>query len=426
MMITVLFVLFVIMILLGGPIAAAMGFPSIIALIVDGSKLTAVPVNLYGQMCKFVLLAIPFFILGGNVMEKAGISERLIQFCQSLVGHIRGGLAVVCVLVSCFFAAISGSGPATVAALGIIVIPAMTRVGYPVGAAAALMAVAGAIGVIIPPSIPFVNYSAITGESTGEMFIAGIIPGCLMGLALIVAMYFVMRGKPLQKLPRASLKECWRSFLSAFWGLLMPVIILGGIYGGIFTPTEAAAVAAVYGMFVGFFIYRTLKLSDMADIFKRSAKQSGAVMITVGLASLMAYLLTIQGVTNSIVTWIINVSNGHVVIFLLIVNITLLIAGCVIDGVAAIYLFTPLFYPVALAMGYDTVALGVIIVMNLAIGLATPPVGINLYVASSISKTPPRNIIKYMWPFITASVLVLLLLTYCPSIVTWLPNLLMK
>lgn len=423
MTVAILFIAFALIILMGGPIGSAMGTSSLLSLIVDGSSLNMVPYNFYASLNKFVLLAIPFFILGGNIMERAGISNKLIDFAQSLVGHIRGGMGMVCVIVSCFFAAISGSGPATVAALGMIIIPAMVKVGYPAGAAAALMATAGSIGVIIPPSISFVNYSSITGESTGKLFMAGIIPGLMMGLSLILACAWVVRKVDLVRLPKASAKERWHAFIDAFWGLMMPVIILGGIYGGIFTPTEAAAVSAVYGLLVGFFIYRTLHIKDLIPLFVTSMKQSGAVMLCVAMGNLFSWVLMTEGVTNKIVDWIINVSNGNIIIFMLIVNITLLIAGCIIDGVAAIYIFTPLFLPVAKALGYDPLVLGVVIVMNLAIGMVTPPVGCNLYVAAAVSGIKIKEIIRYVWPFAIASIIVLLLVTYIQPISQLLPTL---
>ena len=272
MVTTILFGLFALFLLLGAPIATCLGMSSVAAMIALGAGrsldvvLGTVPQLVSAAITKSVLMAIPFFILGGNIMEKSGISSRLINLAQSCVGHFKGGVAMVCVLVACFFAAISGSGPATVAALGLILIPAMIEVGYKPAFAAALMATAGAIGVIIPPSITFVVYGSISDVSIGDLFISGVIPGLLMGAALILITLWLGRKAELKLLPRASWKERWGAFKEAFWGLLMPVIILGGIYGGIFTPTEAAAVSAVYGLFVGLFVYRSLSLRDMKKI----------------------------------------------------------------------------------------------------------------------------------------------------------------
>ncbi|MCR5088125.1 MAG: TRAP transporter large permease subunit, partial [Oscillospiraceae bacterium] len=253
----VLFGLFALLLLIGAPIAVCLGMSSVAAMVALGAGrplnvvLGTVPQLVSAAITKSVLMAIPFFILGGNIMEKSGISTRLIKLAQACVGHFKGGVAMVCVLVACFFAAISGSGPATVAALGLILIPAMIEVGYPPAFAAALMATAGAIGVIIPPSITFVVYGSISDVSIGSLFISGVLPGLLMGAALIIMTLWIGRKNDLKLLPRASWSERWKAFKEAFWGLLMPVIILGGIYGGIFTPTEAAAVSAVYGLFVG-------------------------------------------------------------------------------------------------------------------------------------------------------------------------------
>lgn len=415
---------FSICILIGAPIGTAMCLSSISALLTSNLGLTMVPFNYYASISKFLLLAIPFFILAGNIMEKADISTKLIKFAQSFVGHINGGLALVCVLVACFFAAISGSGPATVAALGGIIIPAMTSVGYTRGDASALMATAGGIGIIIPPSISFVVYSSIANVSVGTLFMAGIIPGLLMGFALFAASMWVTRKAKLDRAPKASGRERWLAFKDAFWGLMMPVIILGGIYGGIFTPTEAAAVAAVYGLFVGIFIYKTLKWKELLAIVIDSGKQTGAVMWTVGNAALMSWVLSVSGISSALSNFIITISGGHTVIFLLVVNIVILIAGCFIDGNSIMYIFVPIFLPVALQLGYDPIVLGVVLVMNVAIGMVTPPVGCNLYVACGISGIQVKEIIKPVVPYIIASIITLMIITYIPQISLLLPNLL--
>lgn len=357
-------------------------------------------------------------------MEKAGISTKLIKFAQSFVGHINGGLALVCVLVACFFAAISGSGPATVAALGGIIIPAMTSVGYSKGDASALMATAGGIGIIIPPSISFVVYSSIANVSVGTLFMAGIIPGLLMGFSLFAASMWVTRKAKLDRVPKATAGERIDAFKDAFWGLMMPVIILGGIYGGIFTPTEAAAVAAIYGLFVGIFIYRTLKWRELLAIVVDSGKQTGAVMWTVGNAALMSWVLSVSGISGALSNFVVAISGGHTVIFLIVVNIVILIAGCFIDGNSIMYIFVPIFLPVALQLGYSPIVLGVVLVMNVAIGMVTPPVGCNLYVACGVSGIQVKEIIKPVVPYIVASCIALLLVTYIPQITLLLPQIL--
>ena len=426
MVTTVLFGLFAVLLLIGTPIAMCLGMSSVAAMLVMGAGrsldvvLGTVPQLVSAAITKSVLMAIPFFILGGNVMEKAGISTRLINLAQTCVGHFKGGVAMVCVLVACFFAAISGSGPATVAALGLILIPAMINVGYQPAFAAALMATAGAIGVIIPPSITFVVYGSISDVSIGDLFISGVIPGLLMGTALVIVTLWIGRKSDLKLLPKASWKERWVAFKDAFWGLMMPVIILGGIYGGIFTPTEAAAVSAVYGLFVGLFVYRTLKLKDLKKIIVDSASTTAVVMLITAAASLFAYVLTRARLDVAISGALESFASGNVVVFLIIVNICLLIAGCFLDSTSALYIFTPLFLPVAEALGMNLVHFGTIMIVNLAIGLVTPPVGGYRYVACGIADVDLKQISKAVIPLILASLLVLLLVTYVPSLSTML------
>ena len=418
----VLFAVFVLLLLIGAPIAVCLGISSICAMLVLGAGrsvsvvLGTVPQLVSAATSKSVLLAIPFFILGGNIMEKAGISGKLISLAESCVGHLKGGVAMVCVIVACFFAAISGSGPATVAALGLILIPAMVKVGYDVSFSAALMATAGAIGVIIPPSITFVVYGSISDTSIGDLFISGVLPGLLMGAALIIVTLWLGRKSNLKRLPKASGKQRLVAFKDAFWGLLMPVIILGGIYGGIFTPTEAAAVSAVYGLFIGIVVYRTLKLKDLKKILVDTASTTATVMFITAAATLFAYVLTRARIDVAISTLLTEVAGGNQVIFLLIVNIVLLIAGCFLDSTSALYIFTPLFVPVAKALGMSMIHFGTIMIVNLAIGLVTPPVGVNLYVACGIAKIDLKKISVAVVPLLVASLIVLAIVTYVPSL----------
>ncbi len=418
----VLFLSFAVLLLMGTPIAVCLGSSSVAAMLVDGSGkpleaiMTTLPRIFSSATSKFVLLAIPFFILGGNIMEKAGISERLINFAQCCVGHLKGGLIVVMVSVACFFAAISGSGPATVAALGMILIPAMVNAGYTPAFAAALMAAAGAIGVVIPPSITFVVYGSIADTSIGTLFLAGLVPGLLMGLALILTALWIGRKMDVELVPKASAVQRWQSFKEAFWGLLMPLIILGGIYGGVFTPTEAAAVSVVYGLFVGFFIYRTLKLKDLYDIFVDSTATTAVVMFITATASLFAYILTRARLDIAISNGLTDITGGNLILFLLIVNVVLLLAGCFLDSTSALFIFTPLFVPVATALGIDLVHFGVLMIVNLAIGLVTPPVGVNLYVGCGIAKIDLKQMSMAVIPLVLASLAVLALVTYIPFI----------
>ena len=418
----VLFFVFALLLLLGTPIAVCLGISSILSMLVLGAGrpvsvvLGTVPQLVSAATSKSVLLAIPFFILGGNIMEKSGISGKLINLAESCVGHLKGGVAMVCVIVACFFAAISGSGPATVAALGLILIPAMVKVGYDAPFAAALMATAGAIGVIIPPSITFVVYGSISDTSIGDLFISGVIPGLLMGAALIIITLWLGRKSDLKRLPRCTGAQRWKAFKGAFWGLLMPVIILGGIYGGIFTPTEAAAVSAVYGLVIGVFVYRTIKMKQFIKILIDTASTTATVMFITAAATLFAYVLTRARIDVAISGLLTDVAGGNKIIFLLIVNVVLLLAGCFLDSTSALYIFTPLFVPVAQALGMSMVHFGTIMIVNLAIGLVTPPVGVNLYVACGIANVDLRKISVSVVPLLVASLVVLLLVTYVPSL----------
>ena len=414
----VLLGLFVLLLAFGAPIAVCLGMSSVGAILVQGAgKPIEAVMSVLPRLCssassKFVLLAIPFFILSGNVMEKAGISGRLINLAEKCLGHIKGGMAIVCVVVSCFFAAISGSGPATVAALGLIMIPALVKAGYKASYACALMAAGGAIGVVIPPSITFVVFGSIADASITDLFKAGLVPGLLMGAGLIVVSLIVGRSMDLKVQPKASGRERWVAFKDAFFGLMMPVIILGGIYGGIFTPTEAAAVSVFYGLAVGVFIYREIDVKKFIDILIDSCSTTATVMfITMG-ATLFAYVLTRARLDRLISDFMVQVTGGNWIIFFIIVNIVLLVAGCFLDSTSALYIFTPLFAPVATALGIHPIHLGVVMIVNLAIGLFTPPVGVNLYVACGIGDIKIEEISKGVIPCLVAEIIVLLLVTY--------------
>ena len=428
----VLFISFFIFLILGVPIAICLGLSSVCAILYSGTSLTIVATNMYAGISKFLLLAIPFFVLSGNIMAKAGISKRLIDFVDTCVGHKKGGIAIVCVIVACFFGAISGSGPATVAALGAVLIPAMVEQGgFSAPFSTALMATSSSIAIVIPPSIAFVVYASITGVSIADMFTAGIIPGILMGVALVIVVLLEAKKHNIQpSRKKATAKERWATFKDAFWGFLMPIIILGGIYGGIFTPTEAAAVSVVYGLFVGMVIYREVKFRDLIDIFVESAKTTGGIMLIVACASLFSYVCTKFGIAEAASGLLASIAHNQFV-FLLIVNIIFLIAGCFIDANSAMYIFIPIMLPVCKALGYDVVAFGVMATVNLAIGQVTPPVGVNLFVAISIKikkglEVTLQQISKAVMPMIAASVAVLLVITYIPAVSTALPKALAK
>lgn len=440
MIAAVLFISFFIMLIIGLPIAICLGMSSALTVLIASATdprfsmldLSIIATNTYTGTAKFLLLAIPFFVLSGNIMAKAGISTRLVSFIDDCVGHVKGGMAIVCVIVACFFGAISGSGPATVAALGAVLVPTMIESGFSAAFSEGLMATSSSIAIVIPPSIAFVVYASIANTNVGEMFMAGIIPGILMGVALAVVVLIEVARKGIKPAhEKRSWKERFKSFKEAFWGLLMPVIILGGIYGGIFTPTEAAAVSVIYGLIVGMFIYKEVKLKDLFGIMVDSAKTTGGIMLIVASASLFSYCCTLFGISQAAQQLLSGVSANRVV-FLIIVNIIFLIAGCFIDANSAMYIFIPIMLPVALQLGYNPVAFGILATVNLAIGQVTPPVGVNLFVAMGLKikdaasseregsevyhKVSLPMISKAVVPMIIASLVVLLLVTYVPGV----------
>ena len=424
----VLFITFFVLLVLNVPISICLGLSSAAAILYSGTSLTIVATNIYSGISKFLLLAIPFFVLSGNIMAKAGISTRLIRFVDTCVGHRKGGIANVCIIVACFFGAISGSGPATVAALGAVLIPAMVeRGGFSAPFSTALMATASSIAIVIPPSIAFVVYASITGVSIGDMFMAGIVPGILMGLALIIVVMLEVRKNHVvpSNVQKASAKERLDAFKDAFWGFLMPVIILGGIYGGIFTPTEAAAVSVVYGLFVGMVIYKEVKLKDLWDILIDSAKTTGGIMLIVACASLFSFVCTRFGISAAASELLAKVA-GNQFTFLLICNVIFLIAGCFIDANSAMYIFIPIMLPVCKQLGYNVIAFGIMATVNLAIGQVTPPVGVNLFVAIGVKlknglQVTLQQISRAVVPMVAACIVVLLMITYIPGISTFLP-----
>ena len=419
----ILFASFFILVFLNVPIAVSLGLSSLIGLTVGGHSFSMFPSIMYTAIGKFTLLAIPFFILAGVIMDYAGISRRLIKFATVCVGHRKSGLISVVVITSCFFAAISGSGPATVAALGSILIPAMAKAGHNKAMSAALMSASGAIGIIIPPSIAFVVYASIADVSVGKLFSGGIIPGILVGVAyLFAAQYSSRNNKEIIEQPKATQPEIWQAFKDAFWGLLTPVIILGGIYGGIFTPTEAAGVAVVYGLVVGIFIYKEIKLKHLWEIFVDSAISSGTVMYIVAAASVFAWLLSTSHIASNISSAILSVATSKT-LALLMINVIFLIAGCFLDANSAFYILVPIMMPIVHAFEIDPIHFGVFITTNMAIGQITPPVGINLYVACNIAQISVGEICKKILPFLVAGIIALLILTFIPAITTFLPNL---
>jgi C4-dicarboxylate transporter DctM subunit len=422
----ILFGSFAVLAIIGLPIAVVLGLSSILAL----STYSKIPLMVVAQRMftatdSFPLMAIPFFMMAGALMETGGISRRLINLANKIVGGLPGGLALVGIVTCMFFAAISGSGPATVAAIGSILIPAMVDAGYDIGFAAAVMAAAGAIGVIIPPSIPMVTYGVVGGVSIGSIFLGGFGSGIVVGLSLLIVSYLISKKRGYRgSEKRSSFVDLLKAIKDAFWALLMPVIILGGIYGGIFTPTEAAAVAVVYGFLVGFLIYRELKIKDLPKIFVNTAVSTSVVMFIIATAQVFGWIMTSQRIPEAIAQGFINLSSNPYVI-LLLVNILLLIVGCFMETNAAIIILAPIFIPLMIKIGVDPILFGIIMVVNLAIGMVTPPLGVNLFVACGIGKLTLERISKAVVPFILAMVAALLLITYIPDISMFLPRMLM-
>lgn len=433
-----LFGLFFLLVFLRVPIAISLGVSSIIVLVSSSGifGLEMVTDIMYTSVAKFTLLAIPFFILAGVIMEHVGISKRLVDFAQTLVGHRKSGIVLVTVIVAIFFAAISGSGPATVAAIGGILIPAMVKNGYKKETAGALVASSGAVGIVIPPSIAFIVFAVVAGDqiplTINRLFLAGVIPGILMGIAFIIAAMIVRSRQEKSgefilpeglEVRKATGKERWDAFLGALPGLMIPVIILGGIYGGFFTPTEAAVVAVVYGLLVGIVINRKDTFMKMYRIFIEAALQTAVVMIIVSAASVFAYIVTTEQIARDISDGIIGLTSNPILI-LLMINVLLLIAGAFIDAISAYYIFVPILLPIIIFLEVDPTVFGVIMTVNLAIGLFTPPVGLNLYVAAGISQSNIVEISRGVVPFIIAAIIVLMLVTYIPELSTFLPDLL--
>jgi C4-dicarboxylate transporter DctM subunit len=416
---------FIVLLVLGIPIAIVLGVSSLVS-IYYGSMipLAIIPQRMFTATDSFPLLAIPLFMLAGALMENGGISKRLISLANTLVGSFTGGFAMAAILTCMFFAAISGSGPATVAAIGGIMIPAMVAKGYDKGFAAALLAVSGAIGIIIPPSIPMVTYGVMSGVSIGNLFTAGFGPGILIGLCLMITTYFLSKknGWGGEKIP-FSIIEVIKALKESIWALLMPVIILGGIYGGIFTPTEAAGVAVIYGLLVGIFIYRELKINIIPKVLVTSARTTAMIMLIISTAQVFGWIMTSERIPDAVARSILGVSDNRFII-LLMINLMLLLVGCFMETNAALIILTPIFLPLVVSLGIDPLFFGIIMIANLAVGMATPPLGVNLYVAAGIEGISLERISKAAVPLLISNVVALLLLTFIEPITTFLPNLL--
>ena len=422
----VLFVALLFFLLLSVPIGICLGLATMaVMLFVDGAPpMVLLARSVVTGADSFPLIAVPLFILAGDVMQKGGMSRRLVGFANSLIGHIRAGLAYVNVLASVFFAAISGSSPATVAAIGSNLIPEMEKVGYSRRFSASLTAASGMIGVMIPPSIPFIIYGVTAEVSIGKLFLAGVIPGVLFALMFMFVASMLLRGDKniADSTATFASKRVVNSFRESVWALLVPVIILGGIYSGIFTPTEAGAVAVVYATLIGMFVYKDIKFSDFPDILTSSAVTSGTILVLVIMATAFGRVITLAQIPADLATTLTGLSDNPIIILLLI-NILLLVIGMFMETISSIIIMTPILLPVATALGVDPIAFGVIMTVNLAIGFCTPPLGVNLFVASSISGVSIEQLSKSIIPFFVGMIFLLVLITYVPAISLALPAL---
>ena len=421
----ILFGSFFVMLFLNIPICVSLGMSSIFAMLYSGDKLSIVPTNVYNGMAKFLLLAIPFFVLSGNIMAKAGISTRLVQFIDDCIGHPRGGIAIVCVIVACFFGAISGSGPATVAALGIILIPAMiNRGGFSAPFSSAMMASASSIAIVIPPSIAFVVYASITGVSVGDMFMGGIIPGILCGLAQMIVSYFLAKKEGVPKEPgHFTIGPVLHGLWESWPALLMPIIIVGTITMGIVSPTEAGVIAVVYGLFAGGIIYRELKWEDIKFAFAETVRTSGRIFIVIGAAKLYTVMLTTAGFDKWVAKTMLGFSTNPTVILIMILLIFFIVT-MFMESIATLTLFMPILYPIALGVGINPIVLSVLITVVIGVGLVTPPVGMCIYVACDLMDVTVGEVFPTLVPFIAATFVCIALMVAFPQLIL-LPTYLM-
>lgn len=413
--IALLFGIMFLLMIIGAPIAVSLGAATIITMVATTNiGLTSIATACFSGLDSFPLLAIPFFILAGNLMKSGGISRRLLDFADALVGHITGSVGMVTVVASMFFAALSGSSPATVTSIGSITIPEMKENGYDPAYATALTAAAGTIGVIIPPSIPFVIYGVTSGASIADLFLAGIIPGIMIGAVLMLVNYFTAKKHGYGAKKKFQTTHLWSTLKEAFLALMVPVIILGGIYGGIFTPTESAVAGIIYALIVGTFVYKELDGPKIYEAIKDTVLVNGQTTFLVGISMAFARFLTMSQVPTTVAGAITDIDNP--VLVLLFINLFLLVVGCFIDNISSTVILTPILLPIVTGIGMSTVQFGIVMTVNLAIGFITPPYGANLFFASAIAGVPIDKIAAKIIPMILALLAVLMLLTFVPAL----------
>ena len=418
----IIFVLLFALMLTGMPISISLGLTVLTFLFtMTQVPIEAVALKLFTGIEKFEIMAIPFFILAGNFLTHGGVARRMINFATSMVGHWHGGLGLAGVMACALFAAVSGSSPATVVAIGSLILPAMVKAGFPKRFGAGVITTSGALGILIPPSIVMVMYSVSTNTSVGALFMAGVVPGLLLATLLGLVTWYRARKNNYPRLPKAGWSERTRTFRESVWGLLLILIVLGGIYTGLFTPTEAAAMSAVYAFVVAVFVYKDLTLKQVSKVLLDSANMSAMLLYIITNAVLFSFLMTSEGVPQAMADWLIGNGLG-VVAFLLVVNILLLLAGNVMEPSSIILIMAPILFPVAVKLGIDPVHLGILIVVNMEVGMCHPPVGLNLYVASGITKMGITELTIAVWPWLLAMLVFLGFVTYVPAISLWLPR----
>jgi C4-dicarboxylate transporter DctM subunit len=419
----ILFGLLFLLMLFGVPIAVALGLSTTVCLLVFTDQPTLIIAQkMFTSLDKFALMAIPLFVLAGNFLSQGGAAARIIRFARSVVGHLPGGLPMSAIFACIIFAAVSGSSPATVAAIGSIMMGAIRDDGYSDSFSVGAITTAGSLGILIPPSIIMIVYGVTVDQSIGRLFMAGIVPGLLLGGLLMLVTYISAVRSGFKKRQRASAKEMWAAFKEASWALLVVILIIGGIYGGLFTPTEAAAVAAVYGFIVVKFIYGDLTWKQIPEVIKASAATSAMILFIIANAMLFAHFLTMEQIPQGLTSWIID-QNLSKYTFLIFINILLMAGGNFMEPSSIIMILGPLIFPVAMQLGIDPIHLGIIITVNMEIGMLTPPVGLNLFVASGISGLSLGEVIKACIPWFFVMLVGLIAVTYIPAISLWLPNL---
>lgn len=417
----ILFLLIALM-LTGMPISISLGLTVLSFLyLFTQVPIESVALKLFTGIEKFEIMAIPFFILAGNFLTHGGVARRMIHFATSMVGHFYGGLGLSGVVACALFAAISGSSPATVVAIGSILLPAMVKAGYPMKFGAGVVTTAGGLGILIPPSIAMIIYAVATNSSIGALFMAGVIPGLVLALLLGVTTWYVARKNNYPRQRKASWAERWKALREAFWGVLLVFIVMGGIYSGVFTPTEAAAVAAVYAFVIAIFVYKDMQLKDVTKVLVSSANMSAMLLYIITNAALFSFLMSYQHVPEEMAGWMLSQGLGQIS-FLLIANILLLAAGNFMEPSSIILILAPILFPIATKLGIDPIHFGIIMTVNMEIGMCHPPVGLNLYVASGITKMGITELTVAVWPWLLTMLVFLVLVTYWSPLTLWLPK----